>query len=77
MEEDDRALWIDDHHVLDLSEVLRQDALLATPMHVVCDDECRGLCPTCGQNLNEGPCDCPPEGDPRWSALQDLLNRNA
>lgn len=74
VEEEDRALWIDEHHILDLEEVLRQNALLAAPMHVLCKDDCRGLCPTCGKNLNEGPCSCQPEGDPRWSALRDLLN---
>ncbi len=72
-EEEDRALWIDERHILDLSEVLRQDVLLAVPMHVLCREECRGLCPTCGKNLNQGPCDCTPEPDPRWAALQDLL----
>jgi uncharacterized protein len=72
VEEEDRALWIDEHHVLDLEEVVRQEALLAAPLHVLCSPDCRGLCPTCGQNLNEGPCDCRPEPDPRWSALLDL-----
>jgi uncharacterized protein len=75
VEEEDRALWIDEHHVLDLEEVVRQEAILAAPLHVLCRTECRGLCPTCGQNLNEGPCDCRPEPDPRWSALLDLLQQ--
>jgi uncharacterized protein len=73
-EEDDRALWIDEHHILDLSEVLRQDLLLAIPVHVVCRDDCKGLCATCGQNLNEGDCECVAEIDPRWSALRGLLD---
>lgn len=72
-EEEDRALWIDDRHLLDLSEVLRQDVLLALPMHVLCREECRGLCPVCGQNLNQGSCGCTPEPDTRWVALLDLL----
>ena len=73
-EEEDEALWINEHHVLDLSEVLRQDLLVAIPMTVLCRDDCRGLCTTCGRNLNEGPCECPQEPDPRWSALKDLLS---
>jgi uncharacterized protein len=73
--EDDEALWIDQHHLLDLSEVLRQDVLLALPMHVLCREDCKGLCPTCGNNLNEGACDCAPDIDPRWAALQDLLDQ--
>jgi uncharacterized protein len=73
-EEEDRALWIDEHHILDLSEVLRQDVLVALPWHAVCRPDCRGLCPTCGENLNEGPCNCQAESDPRWAALRGLLN---
>jgi uncharacterized protein len=72
-EEEDRALWIDDHHLLDLSEVLRQYVLLALPMHVLCREECLGLCPVCGQNLNQGSCGCTSEPDERWAALLDLM----
>lgn len=72
-EEEERALWIDEHHILDLQEVLRQDVLVAIPVHVVCRPDCRGLCATCGKNLNEGDCGCQSEPDPRWAALQELL----
>ncbi len=72
-EDEDQALWIDAHHVLDLREVLRQDVLVAAPVRVLCRDDCRGLCPSCGQNLNLGPCDCQSEPDPRWAALAALL----
>ena len=72
VEEEDRALWIDEHHILDLEEVLRQDVLLAAPVHPLCSPDCRGLCPTCGQNLNEGPCSCGPQVDERWQALKQL-----
>lgn len=72
-EEEDQALWIDEHHILDLTEVLRQDVLLELPMHVLCKGDCRGLCPECGTNLNAATCDCKPDVDPRWSSLADLL----
>jgi uncharacterized protein len=72
-EEEDRALWIDERHILDLSEVVRQNVLVALPMHVLCREGCLGLCPVCGQNWNQGSCSCTPEPDPRWTALQDLL----
>lgn len=72
-EEEDQALWIDEHHILDLAEVLRQDVLLELPMHVLCREDCRGLCSECGTNLNEASCDCKPDIDPRWSSLTDLL----
>jgi uncharacterized protein len=69
------ATLIDEHHILDLSEVVRQMILLATPMHPVCRPDCKGLCPQCGQNLNEGQCDCEIQiADPRWSKLQALLD---
>jgi uncharacterized protein len=75
-DEEDRALWIDERHILDLTEVLRQDVLLALPLNAVCRDDCKGLCPTCGKNLNEETCDCHPEPDPRWGPLVDLLKTN-
>lgn len=74
-EEEDQALWIDEHHILDLSEVVRQDVLLAAPMSVICRDDCHGLCPNCGQDLNQGQCACEPEPDPRWGPLLDLLDQ--
>jgi uncharacterized protein len=73
-QERDPATEIDEHHVLDLTEVVRQGILLAVPLHVVCREDCAGLCPTCGTNWNEGTCDCEPPRDPRWAAL-DALRR--
>jgi uncharacterized protein len=58
---------------LDLSEAVREEMILAINPYVVCDPECRGICPKCGANLNEGTCDCTEdEVDPRWEALRDL-----
>jgi uncharacterized protein len=54
---------------LDLSEAVREELLLAAPQFVVCREDCRGLCPRCGADLNAGPCGCAPEMDPRWEAL--------
>lgn len=60
---------------LDLGPALREDMALAAPMYVVCAEDCRGLCPQCGQNLNEGECDCVlEEPDSRWDALRALKN---
>lgn len=67
---------IDEHHILDLTEAVCQYALLANPMKPLCRDNCAGLCPNCGHNLNLGPCNCPPQGeDPRWSKLRELSSR--
>jgi len=61
---------------LDLSEAVREEVILAMNPYVVCDPKCRGLCPRCGKNLNEGPCDCAEaEDDPRWEALRALKGR--
>lgn len=58
---------------LDLSDAVREEVILAVNPFVVCKLECRGLCPQCGQNLNEGTCDCTmDEVDPRWAALRKL-----
>ena len=65
---------IDEHHILDLTEAIRQYAVLATPMKPLCKDDCAGLCPACGHNLNLGPCECPRQRtDPRWEALRKLV----
>lgn len=64
---------IDDHHQVDLTEAVRQRVLLALPMVTVCQEDCKGLCAQCGKDLNLGPCDCKPEPDARWHALEQLL----
>ncbi|MBA7580148.1 hypothetical protein ES708_22039 [subsurface metagenome] len=71
--EEPSCFTIDEHHVLDLTEAIRQYALLAIPMKLLCREDCAGLCPNCGHNLNQGPCDCSPrEIEPRWSELNKL-----
>lgn len=58
-----------------VDEVVRQHLLLALPMKPLCREDCAGLCPRCGANLNEGACQCQPEaGDPRFAALRKLLD---
>ena len=65
---------IDEHNTLDLTEAIRQYALLATPMKPLCRQDCAGLCPSCGCNLNQAPCNCPTKPvDPRWSELSKLV----
>lgn len=62
--------------VVDLTEALREDILLALPQALLCRADCRGLCPQCGRNRNEADCGCHESGadgdaDP-WGALDDL-----
>lgn len=58
--------------LLDLTEAVREEFLLAVPHFVECRPECKGLCARCGANLNDGPCGCGPQTDPRWDALGAL-----
>ena len=73
--EEPGSFTIDEHHVLDLTEAIRQSALLAIPMKPLCHQDCAGLCPECGHNLNQGACDCLPQAmDPRWFKLSKLAS---
>jgi uncharacterized protein len=74
VQEDDQVSVIDADNQLDLRPVLKDLVTISIPMHVVCRPDCLGLCPECGQNLNEGPCNCPSDDiDPRLVALKALL----
>jgi uncharacterized protein len=58
---------------VDLTEAVREQVLLDMPEYALCREECRGLCPTCGANLNEGACECVPEAAPSpWEALRQI-----
>lgn len=71
--EEDLAFFVKDRK-LDLDALATADLLSRLPTKILCDPDCKGLCPTCGKNLNEGGCDCEGEGgDPRWAALRQLL----
>ncbi|HPT85185.1 MAG TPA: DUF177 domain-containing protein [Bacillota bacterium] len=55
---------------LDLAPLATEEVYLGLPMRELCSEDCRGLCPKCGKNLNEGPCSCPErEPDPRLAIL--------
>lgn len=70
--EQDDGLLYHDGHVLDLREEVREVVLLEVPWHPLCRSDCRGLCPRCGKNLNEGDCSCPPQrAASPWDALLD------
>jgi DUF177 domain-containing protein len=55
---------------LDLRPAAREQWLLDVPAFVQCREECAGLCPSCGADLNNGLCGCPPAADERWAALR-------
>jgi uncharacterized protein len=57
---------------LSLEDVVREQVLLSLPSRTLCKEDCKGLCPRCGQNLNLATCNCNPTSDPRWNALAGL-----
>ncbi len=58
---------------VDLHDALRESLLLAWPLSLVCRDDCRGICPSCGADLNRTSCECDTEEvDPRWAALDNI-----
>lgn len=59
----------------DLEDIIRTVFVLNMDSKLLCREDCRGLCFRCGKNLNDGPCDCRKEPDPRFAALQQLLDQ--
>ncbi len=63
-----------DTNYIDISEDVRQYILLAIPIKILCSENCRGLCPSCGIDLNENQCKCKSDTpDPRWEALSRII----
>jgi uncharacterized protein len=61
---------------IDVRPAVREELILALPQYVLCREDCRGLCPRCGKDLNAGPCGCAaPAGDARWQALAALRDK--
>lgn len=73
-EENDEIVLLDNGEV-DLDEVFTTALVLAMDVKHICSEDCKGLCATCGKDLNEGPCGCKPDVDPRFAALAQLLDK--
>ncbi|MFW6330236.1 MAG: YceD family protein [Gemmatimonadota bacterium] len=72
-EESEDVLALPPGTELDLRDPVRETVLLAVPRYAYCREECRGLCPKCGTNLNEATCECTvDEVDERWAPLRRL-----
>ncbi len=59
----------------DLQDIVRTVFVLTMESKLLCKPDCKGLCCQCGKNLNDGPCSCQKEPDPRFAALRQLLNK--
>jgi uncharacterized protein len=62
---------------LDMRPAVREEWLLAVPAFAQCREDCKGLCPTCGADLNAGACECAPATDSRWEALRRTRNSSS
>ena len=72
-EENDEFLLIEEMR-FHLDPLVTEDILLAMPSKILCSDDCKGLCPICGKNLNSGQCSCQKPIDPRLEAFKQLLD---
>ncbi len=73
VEEDDMDVYSYVGEEVDLEPLLREQIILAVPFAPLCSEDCKGLCPSCGIDLNAGNCTCEKRpADPRWAALKNL-----
>ena len=78
IQEDDLTTAFYRDHVIDLGQLLREQFFLALPMKPLCSEQCKGLCPQCGTNLNGETCDCSQRWeDPRLAGLKALLRNES
>ena len=73
-EENDEIVLLQDG-AADLDEIFTTALVLSMDAKHLCSEDCKGLCPTCGADLNLGPCQCRKEPDPRFAALAQLLDK--
>ncbi len=72
---DDSGAIVFEGHTFDLSEIVLDEFFMNAAGKYLCREDCKGLCPQCGADLNEGDCGCKTV-DPRWEALLDIMNRS-
>lgn len=75
LSEEELAVSVFDGESIDVDEIVKEQILLAVPARTRCREECKGICPECGTDLNARQCNCADEEvDPRWAALQSFKN---
>jgi uncharacterized protein len=73
LQEEDLNLAVFDGEAIELDDLVREELLLAVPAHVLCREDCKGLCPVCGIDRNRSSCQCETgETDSRWEGLENL-----
>ncbi len=72
--DDEEEFILLEDFAIDVEDLVRTTLLLELPTRFLCKEDCKGLCPTCGKDLNNGPCDCDnSDHDPRWDVLKDFF----
>ncbi len=73
LSEEELSVSVFDGEAIDVDEIVKEQILLALPARTLCRDDCKGICPECGNDRNTGECNCTPnEIDPRWAALKNF-----
>ncbi len=72
-DEENSDLYLLDGDYADLDEIIHTAYVLDMDTKFLCNENCKGLCPKCGKNLNEGPCSCKGDISPQLAVLQQLL----
>jgi uncharacterized protein len=73
LQQEDLDLAVFDGEGIELADLVREEIILAMPGHTLCQEQCKGLCPDCGTDLNLSSCDCATKQiDSRWEKLKDL-----
>ena len=76
IDEENPDIFLLDGDYIDLDEVVTTAFVLDVEQIYLCSEDCKGLCPKCGKNLNDGPCSCTADADPRLAVLGQLLENN-
>ena len=69
------AVSVFDGETIDVDEIVKEQISLAVPTRIMCQPDCKGICPVCGTDKNTSECECEAKDvDPRWAALKDLTS---
>ncbi len=75
LSEEEMSVSVFDGESIDVDEIVKEQILLTVPVRALCREDCKGICPECGLDLNTGQCNCADDKvDPRWAALKSLKN---
>lgn len=75
-DEDEESLELIEDSQLDVDEAVKRELFIDWPAKVLCRDDCKGICPKCGTNLNFGSCNCEADIDPRMSIFAEVFNKS-